>query len=146
MSVATERSAPLADLLCFDLYAASRAVTARYRALLAELDLTYPQYLVLLLLGDAEQLSVRRIAADLHLDHSTLTPLLRRLERSGLLTRSRNADDERVVDIALTARGRQVVERFGEVQDGMREAMGLSPREAHSLQEALRRLATSVEG
>jgi DNA-binding transcriptional ArsR family regulator len=97
-----EQTLLLDDQLCFALYAASRAVTARYRPLLDELGLTYPQYLVLLVLWEQDSISVRDLGAALQLESSTLSPLLKRLEAAGLLRRERRPDDERSVAIRLT--------------------------------------------
>src|SRR5260221_3942019 len=91
--------------LCFALYAASRAVTALYRPLLDALGLTYPQYLVMLVLWEQESVLVKELGAALQLDYGTLTPLLKRLETHGLLRRERRADDERAVLITLTEQG-----------------------------------------
>src|SRR5207248_10850913 len=93
----SEGSLLLDDQLCFALYAASRAVTARYRPLLDELGLTYPQYLVMLVLWEQDSISVRDLGASLQLESSTLSPLLKRLEANGLLRRERRAEDERSV-------------------------------------------------
>src|SRR5262245_48046559 len=95
----------LDDQLCFGLYSASRAVTSLYRALLEPLDLTYPQYLVMLALWEHDKLQVKELGAALNLDSGTLSPLLKRLEKAGLVTRERQADDERSVRITLTEQG-----------------------------------------
>lgn len=95
----------LDDQLCFALYAASRAMTARYRPILDELDLTYPQYLVMLVLWDDGTSTVSQLGAKLRLDSGTLSPLLKRLESRGLITRTRRTDDERSVDVELTPEG-----------------------------------------
>lgn len=94
--------------LCFALYSASRAVTRAYGPLLEPLGLTYPQYLVMLVLWEDDGASVKELGARLALDSGTLTPLLKRLEQRGLVGRRRDADDERVVRIALTAAGKQL--------------------------------------
>ena len=138
-------AAELSELLCFDLYAASRAVTGLYRRLLADLDLTYPQYLVLVLLWRRGAQPIKAIAEDLHLDYGTLTPLLQRLEAKGLLVRTRRAEDERSVTITLTDAGDALRGRARGIQAGVREAMALDPDETVALQEQLRRLAGSVE-
>jgi DNA-binding MarR family transcriptional regulator len=96
----------LDEQLCFALYSASRAVTRAYAPLLAPLGLTYPQYLVLLVLWEGDGLLVRALGDRLALDSGTLTPLLKRLEHHGLVERRRGEDDERVVRIHLTAAGR----------------------------------------
>ena len=141
---ASGRVAALEDLLCFDLYAASRAVTALYRPLLDELGLTYPQYLVLVLLRADEVRPISSIARDLQLDHGTLTPLLRRLQSAGLVSRTRSAADERVVQIALTADGVALKEKFDALKCTIVDAMALDDTGARELQASLRTLATSV--
>src|SRR4051812_33183077 len=100
---ATPQATPeeLDELLCFDLYAVSRAVTAAYRPILGELGLTYPQYLVLVVLWAREQVPIKELAAALRLDHATLTPLLRRMADAGLLARTRSTTDERSVTVSL---------------------------------------------
>ena len=138
------RTAALDELVCFDLYAASRAVTACYRPVLAELGLTYPQYLVVRVLGDGGPRPVSALASDLHLDHGTLTPLLRRLEQAGLLTRTRSNRDERVVEIALTDAGRSLTHRFSDLDCRIRDAMGLDAEGARELQARLRALTDAL--
>ncbi|GGF40402.1 MarR family transcriptional regulator [Marmoricola endophyticus] len=140
------RDAALEDLVCFDLYAASRAMTAYYRPLLAELDLTYPQYLVLVLLAAREApVPVGEVGRELRLDHGTLTPLLRRLEAAGRVTRVRSRSDERVVEVAITEEGRDVHGHFAEIQCRVTEALGTDAAGLVDLQRSLRRLADSVE-
>ncbi|MBF6023653.1 MarR family winged helix-turn-helix transcriptional regulator [Lysobacter niastensis] len=92
--------------LCFALYSTGLALNKVYRKLLAPLGLTYPQYLVMLVLWERDQVTVSEIGERLFLDSATLTPLLKRLEASGLITRTRAKDDERQVIIALTPEGR----------------------------------------
>jgi DNA-binding MarR family transcriptional regulator len=96
----------LDDQLCFALYAASRAVVQAYQSLLEPLDVTYPQYLVMLLLWEEDGVAVGHLGDRLYLDSGTLTPLLKRLEVRGLIERRRARHDERVVEIHLTAAGR----------------------------------------
>ncbi|MFF7263981.1 MarR family winged helix-turn-helix transcriptional regulator [Streptomyces sp. NPDC008159] len=132
----------LDDQLCFALYAASRAVTARYRPLLEELGLTYPQYLVMLVLWEQDSISVRDLGAALQLESSTLSPLLKRLEAGGLLRRERRPDDERSVAIRLTEAGARLEERARTVPVDIGAAMGLTP-EQHTLTQRLLRLLTA---
>ena len=101
----------LDDQLCFPLYAAARAIQQHYRPLLAELGLTYPQYLVCLVLWEADGLSVSGLGQRLHLDSGTLTPLLKRMEKHGLVIRQRQADDQRVVTVHLTPAGQALEAR-----------------------------------
>lgn len=96
----------LDDQLCFLLYTASREVTRQYQPVLKALDLTYPQYLVMLVLWEqSKPISVSEIGKRLHLDSGTLTPLLKRLEQKAIITRRRNDRDERQVDIQLQSKG-----------------------------------------
>ena len=95
----------LDNQLCFALYSASLAMTKLYKPLLAQLGLTYPQYLVMLVLWEQDGLTVSELGERLFLDSGTLTPLLKRLESSGLLARDRDAQDERRVRLSLTPQG-----------------------------------------
>lgn len=97
--------------LCFPLYAASRLTTKIYEPFLSELDITYPQYLVLLVLWQNNGLAVNEIGNRLFLESNTLTPLLKRLEQKGLLVRERSAEDERKVIISLTPEGEALKEK-----------------------------------
>ncbi|HVK29520.1 MAG TPA: MarR family transcriptional regulator [Nocardioides sp.] len=134
----------LDDLICFDLYAASRQVTAAYRPILGELGLTYPQYLVLVVLGGHDEMLIKDVGRELRLDHATLSPLLRRLERDGLLTRRRSVDDERAVVVALTDAGRTVHARFGDVHCRIADALGISAEQADQLRGILRGLTAQL--
>jgi DNA-binding MarR family transcriptional regulator len=98
----------LDNQLCFALYSASLAMTKLYKPLLDELGLTYPQYIVMLALWEADGLAVSQLGERLSLDSGTLTPLLKRLEAAGLVARVRSVDDERRVHITLTAAGRRL--------------------------------------
>ncbi|MGI5178032.1 MarR family winged helix-turn-helix transcriptional regulator [Dactylosporangium sp. CA-152071] len=130
--------------VCFALYTASRAVTARYRPLLDELGITYPQYLVLLVLWEQDQRTVKEIGAALRLDSSTLSPLLKRLEAAGLVTRARRADDERSVTIQLTAAGAALRERARDVPGRLVCEGGLGIDELDELRETLVRLTGAL--
>jgi len=98
----------LDEQLCFALYSTSLAMNKVYRKLLGKLGLTYPQYLVMMVLWEQDQLTVSDIGGRLFLDSATLTPLLKRMESTGTLTRERSADDERQVIIRLTKAGREL--------------------------------------
>ena len=100
------RSRPIRQQLCFAVYAASHAFTRAYRLLLEPLGITYPQYLVMLILWERDAQRVKEIGAQLSLDSGTLTPLLKRLEAMGLVNRVRDVQDERQVTIKLTSAGR----------------------------------------
>lgn len=136
---------PLGDQLCFDLYAASRALTAAYRPALAELGLTYPQYLVLIVLWERDQQTVSELAGRLRLDHGTLTPLLRRMERNGLLTRTRTESDERFVEIRLTEAGDGLRVHASRIHCDMKDALALTQAEFAELQTKLRVVTHRVD-
>lgn len=122
----------LDDQLCFALYSAGLALTKVYRPILDELDLTYPQYLVMMCLWERDDVAVRDLGDRLHLDSGTLTPLLKRLEARGLLRRVRDPEDERRVLIGLTDPGRALGERAAGIPAKIGAAAGLSPEEAHA--------------
>ena len=135
------RSTPLDEQLCFALYAASRAMTSCYRPMLDALDLTYPQYLVLLVLWEQGDSTVTGIGGALQLETGTLSPLLKRLEAAGLITRNRQAGDERSVLVALTDAGRELEAHVAEAQVNVGAATGLSRAEIVDLRETLRLLS-----
>jgi DNA-binding MarR family transcriptional regulator len=130
----------LEDQLCFALYAASRAMTAVYAPMLDELGLTYPQYLVLLVLWDRDGERVSGIGEQLQLDSATLTPLLKRLEAAGLVERRRSTADERVVEVFLTAAGKRLKRRAADVPRCVFEKSGLSLAELAKLRTTLQAL------
>src|ERR687893_184623 len=137
-------SVALDDQLCFALYAASRAVTARYRPMLDTLGLTYPQYLVMMLLWESDHQTVGQLGSRLALDSGTLSPLLKRLTAAGLVTRHRRVEDERSVSIALTDAGRALREKSVGTPAGMIGAIGFDPPEFAALKTRLRLLTGRV--
>ncbi len=132
------------DMVCFSLYAAARATTQAYRALLAPWDLTYPQYLVLVDLWVHESRTVGELGACLGLDSGTLSPLLRRMERADLLVRTRDEADERVVVARLTDRGLALRDELGDVPRRVYEGMGLDPEGARRLRDAVHGLTDGM--
>ncbi|AKK30279.1 MarR family winged helix-turn-helix transcriptional regulator [Mycobacterium sp. EPa45] len=135
----------LDDQLCFALYSASRAVTAAYRPLLAELGLTYPQYLVLLVLWEEGRASVGRLCQRLHLDSGTLSPLLKRLEAVGYVTRERSQHDERRVDIVLTPAGDRLQAKASCVPERLLSASDMTLDEIVTLRDAVLRLTETLD-
>ena len=119
--------------LCFALYAASLAMTKRYKPLLHALGLTYPQYLVMLVLWEHDGPAVSELGARLHLDSGTLTPLLKRLEAAGWLSRERDPTDERRVRVRLSDAGHALKVRARAVPIGLLDAMRCPPDEALAL-------------
>ena len=128
----------LDEQLSFALYTASRAVTAEYRSLLAEVDLTFPQHLVMLVLWEDEPVRVGDIGERLHLDSGTVSPLLKRLEALGLVERRRRADDERSVEISLTSKGRELRSVVEGVPAKVADATGLGTAGLADLRDRLR--------
>jgi len=135
---------PLSDQICFDLYAASRAVISAYRPALSELGLTYPQYLVLIVLWEQKTCTVSEIGDALRLDHGTLTPLLRRMEVAGLVERHRDHADERFVVVSLTAKGSALRQHGTRIKCDMKDTLGLGEKEFTDLQQTLRTLTSRV--
>ncbi|MCX4575537.1 MarR family transcriptional regulator [Streptomyces sp. NBC_01571] len=135
----------LDDQLCFALYAAQRAVTAAYRPLLEEFGLTYPQYLVLLLLWERGETTVKELAGALRLDYGTVSPLLKRLESAGLVRRERSAHDERSVLVTVSVRGEALRERAAGVPRALLASTGLDGDAAERLREELWGLAERAE-
>jgi DNA-binding MarR family transcriptional regulator len=133
-----EPEAPLlGEQLCFALYSTHLAMGKVYRQLLQDLGVTYPQYLVLLVLWESGALTVSEISARLFLDSPTLTPLLKRMEVQGLVLRTRDRVDERKVLVALTPQGRALRKRARAVYNGVAEASGCSAQELQSLRDQL---------
>src|SRR3954452_5873423 len=137
-------SVALDDQLCFALYAASRAVTARYRPMLDVLGLTYPQYLVMMLLWETDHQTVGQLGSRLALDSGTLSPLLKRLTAAGLVTRHRRVEDERSVSIALTDSGRALQDKAMAVSEAMIGAINFDVDEFDELKNKLPLLAERV--
>ena len=134
---ADDYSMDLQEQLCFAVYSTMLGLNRAYRPLLDALDLTYPQYLVMLVLWKRDELIVSEIGQQLLLDTPTLTPLLKRLEQRGLLTRQRSTRDERQVIIALTASGRALQARARDVPRCIATAMKLPPADIVALRDQL---------
>lgn len=131
--------------VCFAMYSATRATTAAYRPMLEELGLTYPQYLVMLVLWEGQPRSVRELGEELALDSGTLSPLLKRLEALGLVERRRSAEDERRVEVFLTASGAALSAKAAGVPQRLAEAAGLSAAELDQLRDTLSRLTAALQ-
>jgi MarR family transcriptional regulator, organic hydroperoxide resistance regulator len=127
--------------LCFALHSASRAMTACYRQGLDELGLTYSQYAVMLVLWQQGAVSMGSLCDQLHLDSGTLSPLLKRLEKQGRVTRRRRPEDERTLEIACTDEGRALKEKARSVQRAVELATGMNGRALAEMREQLNALA-----
>jgi DNA-binding MarR family transcriptional regulator len=133
----TENPLALEEQVCFALAVASRTVVALYRPVLEPLGLTHPQYLVMLALWEHAPVSVRDLSSLLQLDPATLSPLLKRLESAGLLSRDRNPDDERELAVALTPAGRALRRRALKIPPAIVERLGMDVGELRELQRRL---------
>ncbi|MFI8235678.1 MarR family winged helix-turn-helix transcriptional regulator [Streptomyces sp. NPDC085866] len=148
---ATQTPAPEADWLrldrqiCFSLHAASRAFNSVYRVILKDLGLTYPQYLVMLVLWEQGDLPVKKLGEHLRLDSGTLSPLVKRLEGVGLVRRERSAQDERSVQVRLTDEGAALRERALQVPRRIMAATGFDLAEIGELRERLDQLTTALD-
>jgi DNA-binding MarR family transcriptional regulator len=139
------KSLKLEDQLCFSIYAAQHAFNRFYKPLLGPLGLTYPQYLVLLTLWEEDGLPVHAIGERLALDSGTLTPLLRRMEESELLTRQRDKLDERVVRIHLSTRGRRLEAKAANFPRQIGAAASCSAAELTALRQLIFRLRDDLD-
>ena len=136
----------LDNQLCFALYSASLAMTTLYKPLLDELGLTYPQYLVMLVLWERDGLMVSELGERLYLDSGTLTPLLKRLEAAGLVARTRDVQDERRVHISLTSAGRKLKARAQKIPGCVLSASQCSIPELVQLTGQIRGLRERLAG
>jgi DNA-binding MarR family transcriptional regulator len=131
--------------ICFSLHAASRAFNGVYRVILKDLGLTYPQYLVMLVLWEQGELPVKKLGEHLRLDSGTLSPLVKRLESGGVVHRERSAEDERSVRVRLTEEGTALRERALEVPRRIMGATGFALEEIAELRERLDQLTTALD-
>jgi DNA-binding MarR family transcriptional regulator len=134
----------LDNQLCFSLYASSLAITKLYKPLLDALGLTYPQYLVMLVLWERDGLSVSALGERLSLDSGTLTPLLKRMETAGLLVRQRSSEDERRVHVGLTAAGVQLHTQAAHIPGCMVGQIGLPLSDLMALNLQVKRLRAAM--
>ncbi|WP_246028141.1 MarR family winged helix-turn-helix transcriptional regulator [Leptospira fletcheri] len=123
--------------ICFPLYALSRVVTALYRPILDEFDLTYPQYLVLLVLWEKDGIPLKEIGDKLLLDSGTLTPLLKKMESQKFLTRERSEEDERSLVVKLTTKGRNFKKKAECIPERLFADSGLTQEKVDRLKRAL---------
>jgi DNA-binding MarR family transcriptional regulator len=130
--------------LCFALYSTSLAMTKVYKPLLEEVGLTYPQYLMMLVLWENDHLPLKELARRLHQDSGALTPVLKRLEAEGYVTRQRNAEDERNLSIELTERGRTLREQAREINGTISGYCALGDAQMSELREHLMALRAKL--
>lgn len=127
----------LNNQLCFPLYALSRQITNLYRPLLDKLGITYPQYLVLMVLWEYKSVTVKQLGKLLWLDSGTLTPLLKRMEASGLLVRQRSADDERIVHAIITDKGLEMERLAGFIPSALKDQLQMTNEQLVKLRQQL---------
>lgn len=132
--------------VCFPLYACSKELIRQYGPYLKELDLTYTQYIVMMVLWEREVVSSRDLAGCLHLDYGTLTPVLKRLEQTGYLKRERSPEDERLLTLTLTENGRNLKEKALHIPPAIAQCMGLTLEEFHTLYELSYKALKHMEG
>ena len=123
----------LRNQVCFPLYACSKELIRQYGPYLKELNLTYTQYIVMMVLWEKERVSSRELAECLHLDYGTLTPVLKRLGQAGYLTRERASEDERLLTLTLTEKGRELKASAVSIPPAIAECMGLTREEFGTL-------------
>ncbi|UOE44111.1 MarR family winged helix-turn-helix transcriptional regulator [Agromyces larvae] len=140
-----EASVPLDDMVCWNLYSAARAVTAAYRPLLEPLGVTYPQYLVLANLWTHGDQTVGSLVERIQSDYGTMTPLLQRLEKRGLVRRTRSATDERTVHVSLTEEGEALKQRAAGIYPAISELFGFGTEQGAVALEALRGIIRAAE-
>ena len=130
-------SLKLSNQLCFPLYACAKEVVRMYKPFLDEIDLTYTQYITMMVMWEKKQVSVKQLGEILFLDSGTLTPVLKKLEQKGYVSRARSKEDERVLDVTLTEEGEVLKDKALEVPRQMSACVRLEPEEAITLQKIL---------
>ena len=127
----------LENQLCFPLYACAKEIVRRYKPFLDELDLTYTQYITMMVLWEKRKINVKELGAYIYLDSGTLTPVLKKLETKGYITRTRSKEDERNLVVAITEEGEAAKERAVEIPAKMGQCVNLEPEEAEQLYKIL---------
>lgn len=135
----------LENQLCFPLYACAKEVVREYKPYLDELDLTYTQYIAMMVLWDKKSVNVKELGENLYLDSGTLTPLLKKLESKGYIKRTRSKEDERNLIIEITDKGEQLKDQALDVPVQMGKCVNLSPDEAGQLYRLLYKLLNNLE-
>ncbi|WP_294317159.1 MarR family transcriptional regulator [uncultured Chryseobacterium sp.] len=135
----------LENQLCFPLYVIAKEITGMYRPFLEELDMTYPQYLVMMVLWENDGLPVNHIGEKLYLDSGTLTPLLKRLETKGFIRRERKKEDERVVEVYITDSGKALKQKACEIPGKIHKKVDASPEDWMALKESVQKILSKLE-
>ena len=135
----------LSNQLCFPLYVSTRATSKYYRRFMDEMGLTYTQYLVMLVIWEQKQINLKTLGEQLYLDSGTLTPVLKRLEEKGYITRNRSSSDERNLMICVTAEGEALKDPVLEIYHRMEAWRPLSPEKSQKLVELLNEAVSNYE-
>lgn len=135
----------LDNQLCFPLYACAKEIVRRYKPFLDEIDLTYTQYIVMMVLWEEREVNVKELGSRLYLDSGTLTPVLKRLEQKGLITRQRDDKDERVLIVSITKEGDELKDKAVEIPVKMAGCVSLEPQDAAELYRLLHKLLAGFE-
>jgi len=135
----------LDNQICFPLYVIAKEITGLYRPFLDEIDITYPQYLVMMVLWENDGLTVSHIGDKLFLDSGTLTPLLKRLEVKQFLVRKRKKEDERVVEIFLTENGKQLQQKACEIPGKIQQKLDIQPEDLVELKNTIQKILNKIE-
>jgi DNA-binding MarR family transcriptional regulator len=136
----------LKNQLCFPLYAAAKEVVGRYKPYLDEIDLTYTQYITMMVLWEHKTIGVKELGEHLYLDSGTLTPLLKRMENKGFVRRERSTEDERLVNIVITEAGEKLKEKAVLIPMKMANCISLDPSDAQMLYALLYKLLGQLGG
>ncbi|MEI3791687.1 MULTISPECIES: MarR family winged helix-turn-helix transcriptional regulator [unclassified Chryseobacterium] len=139
------KSLQLENQICFPLYVIAKEITGLYRPFLDEIDITYPQYLVMMVLWENDGLAVNHIGEKLFLDSGTLTPLLKRLESKGIISRKRKKEDERVVEVFLTEAGKQLQQKACEIPGKIQTKIGVETEDLLHLKETILKILNKIE-
>ncbi len=134
----------LENQLCFSLYAASKEIVRHYKPFLDELDLTYTQYIAMMVLWEHKELTVKELGTYLYLDSGTLTPLLKTMEKKGWVTRCRSKEDERVLHVSITEQGEALKEKAVHVPQQMAQCVKLEKEEAEQLYRILNKILKTL--
>lgn len=135
----------LENQICFPLYVIAKEMTGLYRPFLDELGITYPQYLVMMILWEHDGLPVNSIGEKLYLDSGTLTPLLKRLEAKGFILRKRKKEDERVVEVFITESGKDLQQKAGEIPGKLLQKIDAAPEDWAALKESVQKILNKIE-
>ena len=135
----------LNNQLCFPLYACAKEIVRRYKPFLDEIDLTYTQYIAMMVLWEEREINVKELGSRLYLDSGTLTPVLKRLEQKGLITRQRDDKDERVLIVSITKEGDELKDKAVEIPVKMAGCVSLEPQDAAELYRLLHKLLAGFE-